>query len=266
MHKAAVIIPVYKNDKLEIFKKSIDSIFAQTYTNYDLFIAIDGPLDDEVSDYIHKLENQGVNVLEYKENRGLAAVLNSAIQFCKGQNYEYIVRMDADDISLPRRLEKQIGYLETNHEISVLGTQAFIIDADDNVYGEKHASPSISYNVLRKKCDIIHPSVIFRTSFFDIIGYYNEDAILAEDYDLWFRAVRKNINIVSIKDRLLYFRFDINNIKRRKKAQKEIIKVKLKYLKIFDYIFILSHFLVMLSPNFLLKFIINHSIRFNEEK
>jgi glycosyltransferase involved in cell wall biosynthesis len=265
MYDTAVVIPVYKNDDLEIFKKSVESILKQTYQGYKLFIAVDGPLKRTLDNYLEVLERQDVTILKYSENRGLAAVLNSSFRYCKNKNFKYLVRMDADDIALPQRLQKQIDYLENHPEIDVLGTQAYVIDADDNIYGKKDASPYIDYSILKKKCDIIHPSVIFRASFFDIVGFYNEEAILAEDYDLWFRAIRKNIKILSIKDRLFLYRFDKNNIKRRKKAQKEIIKVKLKYLRFFDYIYLIPHMLVRILPSFILKIFIDRSIKIKEK-
>ena len=265
MCETAVIIPVYKNDDLTIFNKSVNSILSQTYDNYKLFIAVDGPLNSNMYDFLSKIKiSNDIEILKYDKNKGLAAVLNNAIRLCKEKKYEYIVRMDADDISLPQRLEKQIEYLKKNTDVDVLGAQAYIIDSNDNVYGKKNASQLINYRVLKRKCDIIHPTVVFRSSFFDVVGYYDENAVLSEDYDLWFRADGKAIKIVSLKDRLLYFRFDINNIKRRKKAQKEIIKVKVKYLKIYDYLYLIPHFLVKISPNFLLKLLINRSIRLNE--
>jgi len=261
MSKLAVIIPVYKNDKLGFLERAVESIQSQDYKDYQLFISVDGPIKQDMAGYLEKIKSPELEIIYYKENRGLAAVLNSAIKECKDKGFEFIVRMDADDISHPERLKKQIDFLENNPEVSALGTQAFIIDKNENVIGKKNAKPKLNYKILRRQSDIIHPSVIFRKSFFDLVGYYNECVARAEDYDLWFRAARKKLDIRSISDRLLYFRFDDNIIERRKMAQKDILKVKLKYLKVYDYIYLLSHVLVIIMPKFLVKFILFRKIK-----
>lgn len=259
---AAVVIPVYKNDKLNYFKKSVESILEQTFKDYEFIIAIDGPVSNNIFDYIEDLRKSGIIVLKHDKNSGLAAILNKSIEYCLQRGFKYIIRMDADDLSHPSRFLIQLDYLDKNPDVFALGTQAHIIDADDRVYGKKDSSTIINYNILKKKCDIIHASVVFRSNFFKIVGYYNEDVPLSEDYDLWFRAVKKNLKIVCLRDRLYYFRFDSNNILRRKKAQGQIIKVKMKYLKKIDYVFLIPQILIKILPKIILKFFINRSIDF----
>jgi glycosyltransferase involved in cell wall biosynthesis len=261
MVKVATILPIYLYDELKLFKKAVLSILEQTYQDFTLIIVIDGPIKHQFTDYINKIKSSKIEILSYSQNRGLAAVLNDAIRYCKSKDYDYIVRMDADDLSHKERLDKQIKYLNSNPDVSVLGTQAYIIDNDDNIIGKKNASPSIDYNILKKKSDIIHPSVIFRSTFFDTVGYYSENVSRAEDYDLWFRAAEKDLVINSIEDRLYYFRYDDKIIERRKGAQKHIINVKKKYMSVIDYPNLLSHYIIRLLPNFILKYILYKSIK-----
>jgi len=261
MIKVATILPICLHDDLKLFKKAVLSILEQTYQDFTLIIVIDGPVKDEFQEYITNINSPNIEILSFPKNRGLATVLNEAIRYCKSHDYDYIVRMDADDISHKERLDKQIKYLNSNPDVSVLGTQTYIIDNDDNIIGKKNASPSIDYNILKKKSDIIHPSVIFRSTFFDTVGYYSENVSRAEDYDLWFRAAKKGIVINSIVDRLYYFRYDDKIIERRKGAQKHIINVKKKYLRVVDYPNLLSHYIIRLLPNFVLKFILYKSIK-----
>lgn len=257
----AVIIPVYKNDPLDLIEKASVSILNQSYRDFKLFIAVDGPVNTDVTDYLKAIEQKDVQLFLYPENCGLAATLNKSIRQVKEMGYRYIARMDADDVSHTDRFTKQMAFFKLNKDVLALGTQAFIIDRQDTIIGVKNAQPDITYRVLRKRSDIIHPTAIFRADFFDLVGYYNETVSRAEDYDLWFRAAKKNTIIKSIPDRLYYFRYDKNIIERRKLAQKDIIKVKKKYISYFEYFYLVQHYIVWFLPGFLLKYMLFRSIR-----
>lgn len=259
--KVAVIIPVYIKDNLEYLKKAVKSILDQNYKNQKLFIAADGPLLPEVLDFLSTLDKNKVTLLLYEENRGLGAVLNDAIRHCINLGFDFIARMDADDIAHADRIRIQVEYLKNHPDIFVLGTQAYIIDSNEKIIGIKNAGREIDFNILKKKCDIIHPSVIFRVEFFDHVGYYAEDIYPVEDYDLWFRAAIKNVKMQSIPQRLYYFRYDHRIIDRRKGAQALIIKVKRRYLKISDYHHLFSHLAVLILPRFILKIALYKSIQ-----
>lgn len=264
MKKLAIIIPIYLNDKLVYIQKAVQSILDQSYQNYSLFIAADGPIKPSVNDYLHEISGEKVEIIRYKENRGLASTLNDSIKYVKNAGYKYIARMDADDISHKDRILKQMAFFEENNDVQVLGTQAYIIDSEDNIIGIKNVQLDINYNVLKKRSDIIHPSAIFTASFFDSVGYYRVDVPPAEDYDLWFRAAKKNTSIKSIAERLYYFRYDENIVERRQEAQKYIIKIKKKYLSYFEYYYLLQHFFVRFMPKSILKYILYKTITPNK--
>ena len=79
--KLAVIIPIYKNDNLIFIQKSIKSILAQTFKDFILYIAVDGPILKEVSDYLHSLKERNIEILNFDRNEGLAATLNKSIKY-----------------------------------------------------------------------------------------------------------------------------------------------------------------------------------------
>jgi len=233
----------------------------QTFTDYDLFIAVDGPVNDDVSEYLNNILTKKIEIFRFEFNEGLAATLNKSIKLVKDRGYDFIGRMDADDISLPERFEKQIMYLQENPEIHALGTQAYIIDSNDQVIGVKNAAPHLTMKVLEKSSDIIHPSVVFRATFFDTVKNYALDLIRVEDYDLWFRAIISNLIVKSIPDRLYHFRYDDQLIKRRQDAQKNVIFVKRKYLPKSKYYRLLPHYIIRFSPKFIIKTILKRSIQ-----
>jgi glycosyltransferase involved in cell wall biosynthesis len=120
--QVAVILPVYKNDRDDYLNLAVESILNQTYKDFHLFIGVDGQVGESLTNYL-KLEAQQskVSVIWYKENRGLACVLNDMFDLCFENGYEYIARMDADDISAPNRLEKQMKFLYFHTDIDVVG-------------------------------------------------------------------------------------------------------------------------------------------------
>ena len=120
-YPVAVIIPVYKNDTPQYVRPAIDSIIKQTYS-CRIYIGVDGPIGNSLNSCLEAYENnKNVSIVRFAENRGLACVLNDLLQICFDNGYEYIARMDADDISLPDRIEKQICFLNEHPEIDVVG-------------------------------------------------------------------------------------------------------------------------------------------------
>ena len=108
MEKVAVILPVYKNDKVPYIKLSFDSILNQTYGNIHLYVGVDGPVGENLKACLQEYERDScVSVEGFKENRGLAIVLNDLLDICFKAGYEYIVRIGGDDISMTNRREKQ---------------------------------------------------------------------------------------------------------------------------------------------------------------
>ena len=194
----SVVMPVY-NDK-RFLTKAIDSILAQTYENFELII-IDSSTDQETIDLIDRYDPKIKYI--WKEKRGIANALNAGIKEARG---EYIARMDADDISMPDRLEKQVRYLDAHLDTMLLGGQGIIIDEDDN---EKGISKNpLAYDVIRAGLvfnnTFWHPTVMFRRKVFED-GFYYDENFTAEDYDLWTRLASGYV-IENLPDILIKYR------------------------------------------------------------
>jgi len=261
MKKLAVIIPVYLKDNPEFFKKAVQSILEQSYKDFHLFIAADGPLRDPIKTYLNTLQYNDMQIIQYETNRGLATTLNESIKYAKDTGFEFIARMDADDIAHKDRLKKQMEFLIHHPEVSALGVNAFVIDSSDKLIGFKDAAPHLTYKVLRRRSDIIHPSVIFRVSFFDVVGYYIKNVPPAEDYDLWFRAIKAGLKVMSIPERLYYFRYDDKLIDRRQNAQKHVITIKKSHLAFHEYHHLLQHYIIRIMPKWIIKKILYRTIK-----
>ena len=142
MQKVAVTLPVYKNDKVPYIHLSLDSILNQTYKNIHLYVGVDGPVGEDLEKCLKEYEqNDKVTVCWFPENRGLAIVLNDLLDVCFKADYNIIARMDADDISMLERIEKQVAYLESHQDIDVVGGAIEEIDENSESRGKTITYP-----------------------------------------------------------------------------------------------------------------------------
>jgi len=217
MKKIAFIITVYKKDKLDYFKQSINSIVAQDYgfENINIYLGIDGELPVDISSYIEKNSNLFYKVVRNNENLGLAYTLNRLIEVLEGE--EYIFRMDSDDICRTDRVTKQLEAFEKDKYLMLLGSNLIEIDEEGKELRKK--SMPTDDEIIKKfavaRNPLNHPTVAIKRRFFDIVGCYNEDFIKSQDYELWARALKKGIKISNINEPLLYFRVSSDYMNKR---------------------------------------------------
>lgn len=220
--KVAVILPVYKNDKETYLRQSVESMLMQSYGNCHLFIGVDGPVYGSLSDFLDSLVREvDVSVIRYKENRGLACVLNDLLDFCLSEGYEYIARMDADDISEHERIEKQVSFLKEHPEIDVVGGAISEIDENGKprnktiVYPK---TPDACRAFFSKRNPHAHPAVLFRKSFFDKLNgkKYRPEYRQNQDTMLWFDGMMMGTQHANISDVVLRFRITESLFKKRR--------------------------------------------------
>ncbi|MBS1651509.1 MAG: glycosyltransferase [Bacteroidetes bacterium] len=199
-HLISVILPVYNGEKY--LKEAIDSILFQTHKNLELIIINDGSTDS-TKEIIDQYSDKRI-ISIHQKNSGLAESLNNGLKIAKG---EYIARQDADDISLPRRLEKQIQYLINHPKVVLLGTRAKIFTNTNDNYGiHNHATnPAQLHFDLFFNNPFVHSSVMFRKLAIDKVGMYNGDRSLIEDYELWSRFVQIG-QVSNLPDILVLYR------------------------------------------------------------
>lgn len=222
MRKIAVILPVYKKDKPLWVEMSINSILTQSYASLELFVGVDGPVGEELDQTLARFEKiDAVEVIRFKENRGLACVLNDLLDICIKEGVDYIARMDADDISMKDRFEKQVAYLENHPEIDVVG--GAIEEIDENgisrnktiVYPEGPEECRVFFS---KRNPHAHPAVLFRKSFFDKLGgkKYRPEYRQNQDTMLWYDGMMAGTQHANIPDVVLKFRMTNAMFKKRR--------------------------------------------------
>lgn len=180
--QVSVILPVHNAG--EHLRAAIQSILDQTFTDFEFIIINDGSTDGSDA-IIRSFTDPRISYMAI-ENRGVANALNEGI---RNSTAPLIARMDADDISLSSRLEKQLRSLQEHPEIGLLGTWAEVLSNEGKAIGvlehpTDHAS--ICYSLLFDS-PFVHPSVIFRREVFEMTGGYDTDPTLFEDLDMWQR-------------------------------------------------------------------------------
>ena len=264
--KFSVLMSVYYKDNVFFLNAAIESIYISQILKPDqVVIVCDGPLSIKHHDILNYWKNKYpliFNIHYLPSNLGLANALNFGISFCK---FDYIARMDSDDISSPSRFQKQIQFLSTNPNLVFFGSNV----AEFNTNYEKYICLKkvplsnldiIKYSKFRNPFN--HMSVFFKKSYIlDLGGYRN---ILGyEDYDLWVRLLQKNYLCANMQEVLVFARIGNNMVNRRRgimlfknDMKLQILFYKLNYINIFElFRNIIIRCIPRLMPVFLVKYI-----------
>lgn len=203
--EVSIVMPVCNGG--ETVQAAIESIQHQTFHDWEFIIVDDGSTDNTADILKRKSEEDSrIKIIRNKINMGLSASLNRGCKRAKGQ---LIARMDADDISLPTRLEKQFNFLKEHDEVSVLGTAILAKDDTGKIVGtvsrpshHKELQQQILY-----KLPFFHPTVMMRRTFLEQYGWYDENLLWGEDYELWSRSIDTAL-YANLSEPLLHYAAD----------------------------------------------------------
>ncbi len=192
---------------------SVRSVYAQTYPNWELILIDDGSSDNSLK-IAQSIEDERVRVMSDGKNKKLATRLNEVTQLAK---YDYLVRMDADDLIAPDRIETQMNILLENPDLDLVSTGVISITDGLDYVGHR----GMSYNaislseLLHKTKGITHAALVAKKSW-HLRNPYNPNLKVAQDYSLWVTAAAKgDLKINSIADPLYYYREE-GNVKAKK--------------------------------------------------
>ncbi len=202
-----VLMPVHNGEKY--LREAIDSIINQTYTDFEFLIINDGSTDSS-RDIILSSDDLRIRLVDNDENMGLTKSLNKGIRHAAG---EYIARQDADDVSYPKRLEKQVRFLERNRDHAAVGSCIHIINKKSKIKGtlRKPLESDLISETLQKNNCIAHGSVLMRKNGLLEVGLYDESIDVAQDYDLFIRLSEK-FKLANLPDILYGWRNRKGNI------------------------------------------------------
>lgn len=217
----SVILPVYKNDRKDYVELAINSILNQTYQNIEVNVGVDGPIGKDLADLLKNYaDHDKVNIHWYEKNRGLAEVLNDLLEDSFKKGYEFVARMDADDISMPDRFKIQMDYLLKHPEIDVVGGALEEIDENGDSRGKKIIYPESNEECrtfFARRNPHAHPAVLFKKSFFDKAECsYRSEYRQNQDTMLWLDGMKNGTIHANVPEVILKFRFTDSLFKKRR--------------------------------------------------
>lgn len=199
-------MPVYNG--LPYLQEAIDSILSQTLSDFE-FICIDDASTDGSADLIAAVQDPRWRWTRNRKRSGLSITLNRGLAMARGV---YWARMDGDDISLPRRLEAQAAFLDTNPAISMVGAWAQTVGLpSEQIWKVPATSEEVRAELLFSSA-FIHSTVMLRRSdFLSKRLRYNPAVKRAQDYDLWERAARE-LRFANLQKVLLRYRIHAGQV------------------------------------------------------
>jgi glycosyltransferase involved in cell wall biosynthesis len=214
MPRVSVVMSVYNEERY--VGEAVESILRQTFPDFEFVIIDDGSVDRTPA-ILRGFRDPRIKIYN-QANQGQSSALNRGIKHAMGA---YIARMDADDISMTERLEREVSFLDGHPEIGIVGTWCIKVDArtgkqrlqrlpDDDAAIRKFMAVDNPF---------IHSSVMFRKSVLDTVGLYDEEFIW-QDYELWVRIARDH-RMANINEPLIIRRKHPASLTSRTKKSKE---------------------------------------------
>ena len=206
-------IPFYNAEAY--LEDAIKSVLAQTFQEWELILVDDGSSDGSL-DIAKKYEQLDSRVLVISDglNKKLPTRLNEIIKEAK---FDFIARMDADDLMDVERLEKQYAFLSANPEYDLVTTGMYSIDQSNEVLGKRLPENRImqANEILGGLTNLLHASMLAKKEWC-LRNPYREDNALAEDYELWLSAAIKNDLKYNVLQEPLYYYREVENVKKEK--------------------------------------------------
>lgn len=214
MMQFSVLMSVYFREQAAYLDKALESVLInQTLKPSELILVADGQLTDELYNTIKKYKElfHDLKLIQLPRNVGLGKALNEGLKHC---SYDWVARMDSDDISMPERFERQFEYVNAHPEIDVLGTALSEFENNPNEVSVIKKCPSNIGSYIKFRCPLNHPTVIYKKSAVLSAGGYMHCPYM-EDYHLWIRMYTAGLMMTSLQESLYLFKMDFDTFKRR---------------------------------------------------
>ncbi len=215
----SVVMPGYNAERF--LKEAIDSVLAQTFTNFELIFINDGSTDSTES-IVKSINDPRIVYLDNGENKGLAYSFNVGIKIARG---EFIARMDADDICVKNRFAKQVAFLNSHPKVGVVGSSIIVIDENNRAIKTLKRDRdhiNIKWSSLFST-PMYHPTVMARTEILKN-NLYDESLSNSEDYELWSRLLfTTDTHFANMDEPLLRYRIFPNSFTRTLNLDKRAI-------------------------------------------
>lgn len=214
--KFSVLMSVYRNDRPEWLRECLDSVFGQTLPADEVVMVIDGPIAPELRSVVDDfaLIHKELFVSPLPDNVGLGRALNHGLSLCSN---DIIVRMDADDVSLPHRFKRLIETFESFPNVDAVSSWIDEFEGQhDNIVSSRRL-PEFPYELnsfAKSRSPLNHAAAAFKRSALMLVGGYVHFP-LYEDYYLWARLLQSGFKFYNIQESLLLVRVSSDMYKRR---------------------------------------------------
>ncbi len=258
--KVSVLMSVYIKEKPEYLRAALESIVKQTYPVDEILLIEDGPLTEELYEVLNEYKEKYPKVLHtfaFKQNQQLGRALAKGVTLCRN---ELIARMDTDDIAMPKRIARQVTYMNAHPEVHVLGGSIREFN-DAGTTDRVKTMPKTQKEILsyvKNRNPLNHMTVMFRKSAILEVGNYQHFPYL-EDYSLWSRMLAKGYQIRNLDSILVKARTSMDLVRRRSgwKYFKDFARLRkfqheLGLTTIIEYIISMTGtFIVLMQPGFI---------------
>ncbi len=231
--QVSILMPAYNAERY--LAETIDSILAQTYQNFELLIIDDGSKDNTLAiakSYAKK--DQRIKVIS-QANSGVSNTLNRGIELIEN---EWICRMDADDLMMPNRIERQLAFIQEHPDIAVASSFIYNIDEHGRIiaqYQSKFTTKAVVDEYVRtnQMINFHHPAVIMRKSIIQAVGGYRGQFLVAQDCDLWNRVVEQGYTVLVQPEYLVKYRIHSSSVSiaKTRKATEQMNWIEICMLK-----------------------------------
>ncbi len=202
----SVSMCVYGKDSAEHFETAVLSILNQTAPPSEVVLVVDGPVPPELDAIIKKYEkNEIFNVIRFSKNQGHGNARRAGLEACKN---ELVALMDADDISVPERFEKQLAVFDIMPDVDIVGgTIVEFADTPENVVGSRNVPENDTdiKEYMKTRCPMNLVTVMFKKKSVQQVGGFI-DWYCEEDYYLWIRMAQSDMKFANISDTLVTVR------------------------------------------------------------
>lgn len=204
--EVSIVMSVF--ERTDFLKDAIDSILKQTFSDLELIIVVEFSVyQQQIIQTLKSFHDKRIIIIQNAQRLGFSASLNIGLTAARGT---YIARMDDDDISMPNRIEKEVRFLETHPDISVVGSWIQKFGRESGVEQRPSRHKELLVWAIKEN-PMFHPSVLMRKADLDRYEFCYDPAWLTEDYDLWMRMMQK-LTFANIPEVLHYFRASNQNI------------------------------------------------------
>lgn len=218
----SVVMPFYRGDVPDHLDAALQSLYDQTMRADEVVLVQDGPVSEELTKLVEnwKRKMREVNHVILEQNQGLSAALNAGIDAAQ---HEWLARMDADDVCRADRFEKQTALLESDPELSIIGS--WITEYDEEMKREidTRKLPSKHERILeyaKWRCPFNHMTVMYRKSVLEKLGKYKNYGAVGDDYELWARFLVNGYKAANLPEVLVNARTGEDFFSKRRRGWK----------------------------------------------